>query len=287
MKSLHSSSLILQKLMTHQTRLSALVTCILLLLTAWVLGRFIWFPYQTSAVAPWQPNTTSNTASAEPQLDLAGLYNSHLFGEYKAPVTVVEQPKLQDAPKSRLNIVLVGVVTSSDPQKSLAVISQSGKQATYGVNETFEGSRVKLVQVQADRIIVDNAGRNETVMLEGLKYTSPKPSQSVTTRDVSPAQLEQIRNEIAAEPSKIFQYVQMSKYEVDGKIEGYRLRPGKSRVLYDSVGLKDGDLATHLNGQDLRDPAAMTQLMAILQDLTELNLTVERDGQPYDIYIAL
>ncbi|MGT0149781.1 hypothetical protein ACT691_10065 [Vibrio metschnikovii] len=40
-----------------------------------------------------------------------------------------------------------------------------------------------------------------------------------------------------------------------------------------------------LNGLDLTDPSAMTQVFESISDLTELNLTVERDGQQHDIYI--
>ncbi|GAL26377.1 general secretion pathway protein C [Vibrio variabilis] len=40
-----------------------------------------------------------------------------------------------------------------------------------------------------------------------------------------------------------------------------------------------------LNGADLTDPAAMGQIYQSITELTELNLTVERDGQQHDIFI--
>ncbi|GAK82852.1 general secretion pathway protein C [Vibrio ponticus] len=289
---LSTRSSVLPKLIANQARVSLLLTITLLLCTAWVLGRLVWFPYQQTQITPWKASASSNQAT-DARLDTANLYNSHLFGEYQAAVKPVVKPKLEDAPKSRLNIVVVGVVTSTNPQKSLAVVAKGGKQATYGINEVIEGTRAKLVQVQSDRIIVDNAGRNETVMLEGLKYAKPEPQVSTTQPTkanqvvASTDKLGQIRAEITSNPQQIFQYVRMSQLKRDGELAGYRLSPGKSRELFDSVGLKEGDVATHLNGKDLRNAAAMGEVFKSLPNLTELNLTVERDGQPYDIYIEL
>mgnify|MGYP000439304084 CR=1 FL=1 len=282
----------LQKLVANQAVISAWVTVILLLSAAWVAGKLIWFPYQQVDVVTWQPSSRNMPAgSQQARLDLSTLQNSHLFGRYQADVVApVAKPKLEDAPKSRLNVVLVGVVTSSDAGKSLAVVAKGGKQATYGINEVIVGTQAKVVQVQADRIIVDNSGRNETVMLEGIKYSKPvqrtaqsSPALSANTKD----KLEQIRAEITKDPKQIFQYVRMSQMKQDGEVVGYRLSAGKSRELFDSVGLKNGDVATHLNGQDLRNAAAMGEIFSRLSELTELNLTVERNGQPYDIYIEL
>ena len=297
MKPFSFSSAYLQKLVANQARLSALVTVVLLLSAAWFTGQLVWFPYQQPSVMSWQasaPNSAglSQSSSQQSRLDLSSLHNGHLFGRYKADVVApIVQPALEDAPKSRLNVVLVGVVTSSNPEKSLAVVATGGQQATYGINEVIEGSRAKLIQVQVDRIIVDNSGRNETVMLEGIQYSKPEPRESKVSsprlNQNSNDKLVQIRDEISQDPKQIFQYVRMSQLKKDGEVIGYRLSAGKSRELFDSVGLKNGDVATHLNGQDLRNAAAMGEIFTRLAELTELNLTVERNGQPYEIYIEL
>jgi len=289
---------ILNVLKNNQGHISAWLTAILLILTAWILGQLVWKPFVSPQVAAWQPSNVSRTVAAQPQLNIAELKNSHLFGEFKTSQPVVAvQPELEDAPKSRLNVTLVGVVTSTQAEKSLAVIAQGGQQATYGINETIKGTRAKLVQVQGDRVIVDNSGRNETVMLQGIDYSRPvqnNQAKSKTPRQTSPSlsnqtksQLAKVRAEISKDPKQIFQYVRMSQFKQGDVIVGYRLSAGKSRELFESVGLQDGDIATHLNGQDLREPSAMGDIFSRLSELTELNLTVERDGQPYDIYIEL
>lgn len=100
-------------------------------------------------------------------------------------------------------------------------------------------------------------------------------------------ELEQIRKEMAQNPQSVLKYIRLSQVSNDGKIEGYRVNPGKDRKLFDSVGLKPGDIATSLNGIDLTDPAAMSSLWKNMSEMTELNLTVQRDGQLHDIFIGL
>ncbi|MGT0149779.1 type II secretion system protein N [Vibrio metschnikovii] len=47
-------------------------------------------------------------------------------------------PVQVDAPPTRLNLTLVGVVASNELERSLAVIANRGQQATYGLNEQIE-----------------------------------------------------------------------------------------------------------------------------------------------------
>ena len=170
------------------------------------------------------------------------------------------------------------------------MVASRGQQATYGIGETLEGTRATVVQVLYDRIIVDNSGRNETVMLEGLKYTKnlqQQPKTKSIKADVSADKLDEIRSVIRKDAKQIFQYVRMSQIKRDGEVIGYRLTPGKEKELFESVGLQSGDIATQINGQDLSNPATMGEIFKNMSQLTELNLTVERDGQPYEIYIEL
>lgn len=278
-----------------QQKISYVTMTVLLTISAWILGRLIWLPWGEESISQWTPSRSAQvSANTGQSLDISELQNSHLFGEYKqSAAPIVTQPKVQDAPKSRLNVDLVGLVLSSNPDKSLAVISNRGKQATYGINETIEGTRAKLVQVQSDRVIIDNAGRNETVMLEGIKYSKVRTQveepqkSSVTNTQVPQETLDRIQQEIRKDAKQIFQYVRLSQVKRDGTVVGYRLSPGKDPALFNSVGLKPGDIAVSINGLDLQDNSAMTEVFKNLSQMSELNLMVERDGQSHEINIEL
>ncbi len=286
-----------------QSSISTFVALVFVCLSAWLSGQIIWRFYGDQAVVTqWSP-VQAGSASAQNRsdnYDVSALLEAALFGQFSEQAKPIETtPVVQDAPQTRLNLVLVGAVSSSTPQKSLAIIANRGKQATYGIGEQIEGTRAKLKSVFVDRVIIDNAGRDETLMLEGIKYKKSIPSQGSASRneparqaerDSSAAvagQIDSIRAEIQQDSQKIFQYIGFSQAKRNGKIIGYRVRPGRNRGLFDAVGLKNGDVATALNGEDLTDPAVMGKIFTSISEMTELSLTVERDGQTHDIYIAL
>ncbi len=97
--------------------------------------------------------------------------------------------------------------------------------------------------------------------------------------------LDKIRQAILKKPQEIFQYVRLSQVKEEDTIVGYRVSPGKDASLFESSGLENGDIATEFNGFDLTAPDVMNKLASSMSDMTEINLTVLRDGQQYDIYI--
>jgi general secretion pathway protein C len=284
---------------TIQAKLSLLLTCLFIAITGWILGKIVWLAIpQSSEVPQWRPSASSVAASNKGDaIDFNALQNANLFGKYtEQKAAVVEQPIVKDAPKTRLNLTLVGAVASSDANTSLAVIANRGKQATYGLGEEIEGTRATLKAVLVDRVIIDNQGRDETLMMEGIEYKKLSESPQVARAQAQRAEaatsdvgekLEQIREEIAKDPQSVFKYITISPVKKDGDIVGYRVSPGRDAALFNDVGLQPGDIAVQLNGIDLSDPSSSVQLMQVMSDPQELNLTVERDGQQYDIYIQL
>ncbi len=278
----------------HQQKAASTVLIVLLVYIAWLLGQSVWLFFSPSTSLPkWMPPKVSEQKAKAVISPIDEIVQANLFGSYqqKAPV---EEPKSIDAPKTRLNVTLVGVVSSSDPEKSLAVIANKGAQETLGVNELISGTRAKLISVLPDRIIIDNGGRDEVLMLEGAESQSAtrssknesKPKSDVkVSSSINMGDIEQIKKEILENPQQFLRYIRLSQVNKDGELLGYRVRPGRESALFDSVGLKNGDLAVELNGVDLTNKSAMGELMKNFNDMTEVSLTVERDGQRHDIYI--
>ncbi|WP_146864730.1 type II secretion system protein GspC [Aliivibrio fischeri] len=286
----------------YQSTIAKSLTVILVAWFAWICGSLFWsmLAPQTS-VSKWTPKTVAVAVSQGKQGkdSLSELLNSQVFGRFNAEKKV-DQPKaveVKDVPKTRLNLTLSGVVASSEPSLSLVVIANRGKQNTYGINETIDGTRASVKAISADRIIISNNGRDETLMLEGVEYTKISNERNITgssgtvlgnnRQNSNQDELDKIRKEMAQNPQSVLKYIRLSQVNENGKIKGYRVNPGKDRKLFDSVGLKPGDIATSLNGVDLTDPAAMSSLWKNMSEMTELNLTVLRNGQLYDIFVGL
>ncbi|MBD1576016.1 type II secretion system protein GspC [Vibrio sp. S11_S32] len=276
------------RLLSHQAVIAYACTLLLLAIIAWILGVLVWSVITPApTVSHWvAPNVSSRHVINNNHGDhVSKLVRSDLFGNYNQE-SIANEAVAKNAPQTRLKLSLVGAVASNNPKLSLAVIANQGKQSTYGLGETIDGTRVTLKSVLPDRVIISNQGQDETLMLEGIDYSKMnQPSAPIKAAPSSSSDLTAIRTEISKDPQKIFQYLRLSQVMDEGKLKGYRVRPGQKRELFDSVGLKDGDIATVLNGHDLTDPSQMTALWKDALSAQEWNLSVERDGQIHDIYI--
>jgi general secretion pathway protein C len=283
----------------NQVASSRAIAFLLLVACAWMVGAMLWLPLSSTAIVPWQASISEVNLGSTSRVDIESIKQGNLFGA-SAASTVAVTPTIKEAPKTTLSLTLVGVVVTEPQSLSLAIIANRDQQATYGINESIEGTRAKVSAVYNDRVVLDNAGRSETLMLLDIAThsSSSDPTSSNKSKDkpdvannealpLSEENLVGIKQQISDDPSQLVQYVKMSKVKRDGSAVGYQLRPGRSPELFESLGLKNGDIATEVNGIVLSDADAEIQLMSLMDELTELNLTVERDGQPYEIYIQL
>lgn len=284
-----------------QSPTSQTLTTLILVATVWVLGEIIWLiPNETKAVPTWAAAHVV-VSKNESNIDIDSLKQADLFGHYtpNQQTNAANNVKV-DAPKTRLNLTLAGVVANSDQALSLAVIANHGSQDTYGINEVIQGTRVKLKAVLVDRVILDNEGRDETLMLDGVDYSklsmdNPQPLrvEPVRNQEVNDEsadledKLDKIHQEIQNDPKALLKYVRLAMVKEGNDIQGYRLSAGSDRALFDSVGLQDGDVAVSINGVDLKSADALTQVLGTLSDIQEINLTVERDNQLEDIQFGL
>jgi len=255
------------------------------------LARITWHVL-TPAVEyqPWQlPKIQmgSNTPSA---IDFSSYHWFGRAGEQAAPVQI-KQP-VNDAPKTRLNLVLTGVVASDEPSRSMAIIQYQSKQETYMIDQKIASTRASVVEIYSDRVILNNNGKHETLMLDGFDYKKSTPiSQSGPVRQPANKSLNRnllkTRNEILANPKKLFDFISITPVKTKGKLQGYRLNAGRDPKLFHQSGLKPGDLAVSINGFDLTDIAQSMQVMNELRTMNNIMITIERDGQLNDIQFTL
>ncbi|WP_028767567.1 type II secretion system protein GspC [Shewanella fidelis] len=288
-----------------QKPVSTAVFSLGVLIALYLLAQMTWklIP-NDSATTRWVPTPVSTSAPG--QVNILGLQQLSLFGKVDAegakPKAAPVEEIITDAPKTSLSIQLTGVVASTTEKKGLAVIASSGSQDTYSLGDKIKGTSASLKEVYADRIIITNSGRYETLMLDGLEYsTSGAANQQLqqaksvskgktidnrSNRAVA-AELSQSREEILADPSKITDYLSISPVKSGGELAGYRLNPGKDRELFKQAGFKANDLAKSINGYDLTDMGQALEVMAQLPDMTEVALMVEREGQLIEIMFSL
>jgi len=115
---------------------------------------------------------------------LASTINSHLFGT--VPVQVkpkIEKPKVVEAPETRLNLSLTGVVTAPDPKNSHAMIEiERGQTSVVRVGAEIGKTGAQLNAVFPDHILIDHRGKIEKLAIdrESLDLTDVSASNAQT-----------------------------------------------------------------------------------------------------------
>lgn len=275
-----------------------------LYLAALITWQLVPLPEQTAPA--WRP-TPANQSGASSSASLDGLISLSLFGtpdksaESAKPAEPVQRDLITDAPKTTLRILLTGLVASSVEERGIAIIESGGSQETYGIGDKIKGTSASLHEVYADRAIILNQGRYETLMLDGVEYTREMSSETQRLREQPQAEvdmrddaetaqaLEEAREAMLNDPGKLQDYLSISpvRDQETGDLRGYRLNPGKNREVFMQSGLQPNDLAVSMNGYDLTNMGESMQILSQLAELEEVSLMVEREGQLTEVLFAL
>jgi len=295
-----------------QKKIAQAINICLLAYIAYLAAQMTWLFAPSSPIA--QVNKHSVVKSGNTQgttVDLSRLQALNLFGTFDAKniteEVIVED--VQDAPETKLNLMLSGVVASSNRTLAAAIIEKSGKQATYGLGDTIIGTRATLHNVLNDRVLIKQSGRIETLMLDGYKYQKMSAKQISTpekqkNREVRPnfsspnlidqrqnkqlkASVQALKESINEDPGKITDYLKIAPKRSNGKISGYRLMPGKKPEFFKTSGLKAGDIAVQMNGFDLTVPTEAALALQALKKEKEVSLLIDRNGEMTEILFGV
>ncbi len=305
-----------------------LLVILLLLWACFTLARLFWV-LMPAPNLPDVPSTTPNNALLESQpsaklnVNVEPLLAAELFGALDESAPEPEQQPLPQqqftvAGETSLNLTLRGVIKSSVAENSEAIIAHGREEHVYRVGDKIPvGNRVRLVQVDADRVILDNNGRNEALSLfdessAGSASSSrsnftppagragPTSARAVNTRTSSPARFNG-RDEDDDDDSpnqsdqrttqqmlkSLADVIKFSVARQGGDIIGYKIRPGRNRDAFNSLGLKANDIVTDINGIALTSSGSVTQVYREMRTATSASVTLLRDGQSMQMNVDL
>ena len=92
--------------------------------------------------------------------------------------------------------------------------------------------------------------------------------------------LGQYRSALLNNPNSVMGLVNVSPYEKDGQLMGYRIRPGRDRALLQRFGLRSGDVITSVNGVPMNNPVKALEVLRDLSSASSLSVEVNRNGAP-------
>lgn len=289
----------------YQRHESKLILVVIILISTYLLAfaaKLTWSllpleqPTEASSI---NPNRQSSAINASNDTNIDNIVDLNLFGNaaYK-PVKTEAEEDVTDAPETSLDLVLSGVVSSTDPDRGAAVIAYRNIQGTYAVGDKIEGTNVTLDEIYVDRVIIKNRLTRETLMLDGIDFeeankkrvqnanqnqsqvNTPRNllAQNQDTRNQAQA-LRQARQKLAQEPASFTDMISLAPHRVDGQLIGFRVTPGAKPALFNSVGLKSGDIVIQLNGLDLTNLQQSSEAITQLREADSLQLEVLRNGE--------
>lgn len=214
-------------------------------------------------------------------IDVGALRSANLFGASAAPAG---DPA--NAPVTTLALVLVGVLAADDPARGWAIIGPAANAAKlYSGGSTVPGG-AKLAAIYSDRVVLDRGGQLETLPMPRQRApltpaTSPPPPPMA-----SPA--ERMSRLATENPGLVGQLIRAQAVLSNGQQRGYRVFPAPNRdAVFNKLGLRAGDMVTHINGTPLDDPQRGPEVFSTLSSAAEARVTVVRNGRSSDVLLNL
>jgi general secretion pathway protein C len=297
----HTANQLWLQIVKNQQKINMLVVALLAIFLLSYAAELTWRllpqPSDNGKIANVSTGQSVAQKNSNNKLNLADIKRLNLFGDYNAEP--VAEKVVTDAPVTRLNLTLTGVVASSTKDQGAAIIENRNQQQTYGIGEKIEGTNASLKEVYADRVIIKNGPVNETLMLDGVEYNkntkqprlAPATQSQASVRGPQRRTLSedaiQASRELQEQPASFIDYIAVSPHRPDGELAGYRVSPGKKPALFKAAGLKSGDVITDINGLDLTDMQQALEAMNMLKELQSLQMSVQREDELITIYLDL
>jgi general secretion pathway protein C len=229
---------------------------------------------------------TTPSARANPgptrALDLAAITNAHLFGAAPAP-----KQDGANAPQTSIPLVLTGTIAGNDPQNGLAILGQTAQTAqVHAVGDSVPGG-AKLHSVYSDRVVIERDGQLESLTLPRQLNAGNAPPPSSAALQGDNSSIERMRRMISEQPGLLADVMRPQPVMDHGRMNGFRVYPGRDRMAFMRLGLRPGDQVTAINGTPLDDRDRGEQILHTLSSSSEAHVTVIRNGQQQDLVLNI
>lgn len=258
-----------------------------------------------------------------PAIDIVSLKKLTLFGD--ANVVIIEEPVVKtagiedNAVETNLPVEVVATTVSNSEALTSAMILHRGKQKIYYMGDELDisPSGVKLAKVLSDRVILDNRGTYESKFLFAkVKSTGNARQDRVSSNRASAGRNSRAASEFVGrggpvDPDLVDQFVdevrpvagqtapterqvkaitdvvKVQMHRENGEFVGFKIRPGRNRELFETLGLQPNDVVVAINQTRLTDMQKAMEEYRALGKSTEATLEILRDGYSETVTVNL
>jgi general secretion pathway protein C len=272
-------------------RLPTIISVLLVIACAHALATITWMflPETQSNAIQAQPASAPSIVPANQRQAIMQVANAHLFGKMERTAL----PQQTQAPKTKLNLVLRGVIAADPMTLSHAIIARGkkGNEEVYAIGEKMPGG-ITIEEIHADHVILNRSGRLETLQLikdaELGSITTASTRRSFLPPGTPGEALAGVREQIMQNPTSFGEYALPVIVKERGKQIGYRLQPQqKGGELLQELGLEANDVITEINGIKLDNPQNGIGALRQLSTANSFSITVKRNGAEVPLNIQL
>ncbi len=197
-------------------------------------------------------------------------------------------PLVETLEKTSLDLKLLGTIIL-EPQGAFAVIQEGRKkeQKRFQKGDTLQSALIKAVL--RGKVILFYKGRDEVLLMEPAKGsaapTSPfPPSASLTMQPSEKTSLSRsLVDEALGNINKLMGDVRVRPHFSRGKPDGLLLYGIKKESLFQTMGLKNGDIIMGVDGKKIESVDDALTFYEQLKESSDVNVQIKRRGKTKEI----
>ncbi len=185
------------------------------------------------------------------------------------------------------DLKLIGTIVGSPAYSYAIVAAKDGKQEMFKRDESVFGTG-KLATVELYKVFIGQDDQlTEITMADVSMINAPPPTPerrgsaqfARTVGEGSYVIEQQTLQRVLDNSNRIMTDARLSPHIVDNKQEGFVLKQIKKNGLYDSLGLKTGDVLLGINNYNIMNPMNVLQAFTALGGMDRIQLYIIRGGE--------
>ncbi len=192
-----------------------------------------------------------------------------------------ETPRDLNMEPTRLELVLWGTVTGKNCLFAVIEDKKQGHQRLYREGDEVQGAKIR--KILRHGVILTRSGNDELLeMTEESKSADIVKERSFFRENVEAIIPVQPMSEIYTNwqsPSQVRSHVNMRPHFMEDRMDGMMLYGIHSLSPFRKLGLRNGDIITHINGRQIVDEYDKDALLTQLAREGRTNITIIRGGQ--------
>jgi type II secretion system protein C len=240
---------------------------------------------------PSRVEQTADQRSAAPSVIL----ERNLFGAQLTGDVVVVEEVVSDEPltATKLPLRLLGTAAATQEERSRAAIedNKTKKHMVVAVGDRLKGHpRVQVTAIERTRVILDNAGKPEELVLhEGdpkRQAARSKPAgRQARRRPVRNKQetlnerLKKLSGDDGQGISRLLSSARIVPHYEDGKMTGMKVDAIKTDSVFEKLGFQNGDVITEVNGIVVDRLEATNAIFKEFAEAESIETAIQRGDQ--------